>query len=194
MTHSAVVIHTAWLHGRPIRFSGSLCYTGQLPGWLDGAGHVPVRPQVVTKILQMIRNNHDVSAVEWCDIAESTAAGQRVRLVREFSFEAAHRLPNAPAGHKCRRLHGHSFRVELVCEGEIDPKTGWLLDFAEIKRAFQPFLKRLDHHYLNEVRGLENPTAENLARWIWVSVKPMLPLLTQVNVAETCTVRCEYCG
>lgn len=119
---------------------------------------------------------------------------QSVRLVRSFTFEAAHRLPHAPAGHKCRRLHGHSFSVELVCEGDIDPDRGWLLDFAEIKAAFEPVLARLDHVYLNEVEGLENPTSEHLARWIWARVKPRLPLLAQVNVAETCNARCEYRG
>lgn len=127
-------------------------------------------------------------------VAPAADAGTAVRLVRAFTFEAAHRLPNAPPGHKCRRLHGHSFRVELVCEGDIDPETGWLVDFADIKRSFEPWLDRLDHHYLNEIDGLENPTAENLARWIWRSVRPSLPLLAQVNVAETCTARCEYRG
>ena len=117
-----------------------------------------------------------------------------VRLVREFTFEAAHLLPNAPQGHKCARLHGHSFRVELLCEGEIDAHAGWLLDFAEIKRAFTPLYERLDHRYLNEIEGLDNPTAENLARWIWIRLKPELPLLAQVTIAETCTSRCEYRG
>lgn len=117
-----------------------------------------------------------------------------VRLAREFTFEAAHRLPNAPQGHKCARLHGHSFRVELLCEGEIDPHAGWLLDFAEIKRAFAPLYERLDHRYLNEIDGLENPTAENIARWIWLRLKPELPLLALVTVAETCSSRCEYRG
>ena len=135
-----------------------------------------------------------VSIVECGDIAAAPAASRRVRLAREFTFEAAHRLPNAPAGHRCGRLHGHSFRVELICEGEIGRETGWLVDFAEIKRAFAPLLDRLDHHYLNEVEGLKNPTAENIARWIWMGVKPVLPPLTQVNVAESCTARCEYRG
>jgi 6-pyruvoyltetrahydropterin/6-carboxytetrahydropterin synthase len=117
-----------------------------------------------------------------------------VRLAREFTFEAAHRLPNVPEGHKCARLHGHSFKVELVCEGNVDPKLGWLIDFADIKAAFGPLHDQLDHRYLNDIDGLENPTAENLARWIWVRVKKTLPLLTQVNVAETCHSRCEYRG
>ena len=121
-------------------------------------------------------------------------ASRQVRLVRAFTFEAAHRLPHAPPGHKCRRLHGHSFRVELVCEGEADVETGWLIDFADIKNVFGPTLDQLDHRYLNEIEGLENPTAENIARWIWSRVKPHLPLLIQVTVAETCTSRCDYRG
>jgi 6-pyruvoyltetrahydropterin/6-carboxytetrahydropterin synthase len=119
---------------------------------------------------------------------------RQVRLVKSFGFEAAHRLPNAPEGHKCARLHGHSFRVEVICEGDADPKTGWLIDFGEVKRLFEPTLDRLDHHYLNEIEGLENPTAENLARWIWGKLKADLPQLTQITIAETCTSRCEYRG
>lgn len=142
----------------------------------------------------MAHESSRVSTVECGDIAALSAGSRRVRLAREFTFEAAHRLPNAPAGHRCCRLHGHSFRVELICEGEIGGQTGWLVDFAEIKRAFGPLLDRLDHHYLNEVEGLENPTAENIARWIWMGVKPVLLSLTQVNVAESCTARCEYRG
>lgn len=124
----------------------------------------------------------------------SVSASRAARLVREFTFEAAHRLPHAPAGHKCGRLHGHSFRVELICEGEVDPRTGWLVDFGEIKSAFAPLYDQLDHSYLNEIEGLENPTAEAIARWIWIRFKPRLALLSQVNVAETCTARCEYRG
>jgi len=117
-----------------------------------------------------------------------------VRLAREFTFEAAHRLPNVPSGHKCARLHGHSFKVELVCEGQIDPNVGWLVDFADIKAAFAPLHDQLDHRYLNDIEGLDNPTAEHLARWIWTRVKKTLPQLVQVNVAETCHSRCEYRG
>lgn len=127
-------------------------------------------------------------------MGDQLAALQRVRLTREFTFEAAHRLPHVPEGHKCARLHGHSFRVELVCEGPVDPQTGWLVDFADLKRAFEPFLNQLDHRYLNEIDGLENPTAENIAKWIWVRLRPMLSQLSQVSVAETCTSRCEYRG
>ena len=118
----------------------------------------------------------------------------RVELVKEFRFEAAHLLPNVPAGHKCRRLHGHSYRVEIKVEGEIDEKLGWLIDYAEIKTAFEPLWNRLDHFYLNEVEGLENPTSEVLAVWLWDRLKPALPMLTEVVVHETCTARCAYRG
>lgn len=142
----------------------------------------------------MIRrcDDPDSSAKSMAQIDSATSTD--VRLRREFTFEAAHRLPNVPAGHKCGRLHGHSFRVEVICEGPIDPHTGWLVDFAEIKNAFQPILDRVDHHYLNDVPGLENPTAENIARWIWMHLKPNLRFLSQINVAETCTGVCEFRG
>ena len=152
------------------------------------------RASLATRLLQMIREKDNVAPVECSNSAATTVSGDRVRLVRAFRFEAAHRLPNVPGGHKCARLHGHSFHVELICEGRVDPRTGWLVDFGEIKAAFEPFLDQLDHHYLNEVEGLDNPTAENLARWIWDRVRPRLPSLAQVNIAETCVSRCEFRG
>lgn len=115
-------------------------------------------------------------------------------IVKSLTFEAAHLLPHVPPGHKCARLHGHSFRVEIRVGGEVDPRTGWVCDFAELKDAFQPLFEVLDHHYLNEVDGLENPTSENLARWIWVRLAPRLPGLAEVTVHETCTSRCTYRG
>jgi 6-pyruvoyltetrahydropterin/6-carboxytetrahydropterin synthase len=117
-----------------------------------------------------------------------------VRLVHEFRFEAAHRLPMVPPGHKCARLHGHSFRVELAAVGPVDEKTGWFVDFQRFYDAWAPLHELLDHHYLNEVGGLENPTSEVLARWIWVHIKPSLPALARVTVFETCDSRCEYEG
>ena len=90
-----------------------------------------------------------------------------MELYTDFRFEAAHRLPKVPEGHKCARLHGHSYRVRITIEGDVDPETGWIIDFDEIKKAFDPLLDQLDHHYLNEVKGLENPTSETLCRWIW---------------------------
>jgi 6-pyruvoyltetrahydropterin/6-carboxytetrahydropterin synthase len=118
----------------------------------------------------------------------------RVKLTRDFTFEAAHLLPKAPEGHKCRRLHGHSFRVEITVEGEVAPETGWFLDYGVIAAAVDPIRAKLDHYYLNEVPGLENPTSENLARWIWEQVRPSLPSLTKITVHETCESRCEYEG
>ena len=117
-----------------------------------------------------------------------------MQLRKSFQIEAAHRLPRVPAGHKCGRLHGHSFIVEVVVEGPVDPELGWVMDYADIKAAFRPIYERLDHHYLNELPGLENPTSENLAVWIWRELKPVLPQLSEVVVAETCTARCVYRG
>ncbi|HXU76277.1 MAG TPA: 6-carboxytetrahydropterin synthase QueD [Methylomirabilota bacterium] len=118
----------------------------------------------------------------------------RVELRKSFQFEAAHLLPLLPKSHKCRRLHGHSFKVEVVVSGECDRKLGWLMDYADISAAFKPIWAKLDHFYLNEIPGLENPTSENIAGWIWRKLKPRLPLLTEVIVAETCTARCVFRG
>lgn len=115
-------------------------------------------------------------------------------IFREFTFEAAHRLPFVSEGHKCARLHGHSFHVEIHVRGPVGPDTGWVMDFADIKRAFQPLYDLLDHHYLNEIDGLSNPTSENLARWLWRRLRPSLPQLCQVVVRETCTSGCSYRG
>ena len=103
-------------------------------------------------------------------------------------------MPHLPKSHKCRRLHGHSFKVEIVVAGECDPKLGWLMDYADISEAFKPIWQRLDHFYLNDIPGLENPTRENIAVWIWEKLQSKLPLLTEVVVAETCTARCVYRG
>jgi 6-pyruvoyltetrahydropterin/6-carboxytetrahydropterin synthase len=118
----------------------------------------------------------------------------RVRLTRDFTFEAAHSLPNAPEGHKCRRLHGHSFRIEVTVEGEVDPRTGWFLDYGVILEHVEPIRAKLDHYHLNEIPGLENPTSEHLARWIWEKLRPGLPSIARIAVHETCEARCEYEG
>jgi len=117
-----------------------------------------------------------------------------VEIFKEFTFEAAHRLPHVPAGHKCARLHGHSYRVTLHVRGPVGQESGWIMDFAELSEAFNPLLTQLDHSYLNEVEGLSNPTSENLARWIWQRMRPRLHQLTQVMVRETCTSGCIYRG
>ncbi len=113
---------------------------------------------------------------------------------KKFSVEAAHRLPNVPPGHKCARLHGHSFQIEIHVSGPVDSRSGWVMDFADIKKAFAPVFEQIDHCYLNEISGLENPTSENLARWIWQKLKPALPQLSGIVISETCTSGCEYTG
>ena len=117
-----------------------------------------------------------------------------MEIFKEFRLEAAHRLPNLPADHKCSRLHGHSFRVAVHLRGEVDPALGWVRDFADLSAAFGPLHEQLDHRYLNEVPGLENPTSEVLARWIWDRLRPDLPQLCRVVVRETCTSGCIYEG
>lgn len=118
----------------------------------------------------------------------------RMELRKSYQFEAAHLLPHLPKSHKCRRLHGHSFKVEIAVAGDCDPRLGWLMDYADISRAFKPIHDQLDHYYLNDLPGLANPTSENIAVWIWQRLQPRLPLLTEVVVAETCTARCVYRG
>jgi 6-pyruvoyltetrahydropterin/6-carboxytetrahydropterin synthase len=118
----------------------------------------------------------------------------RVRLTKTFHFEAAHDLPVFPEGHKCRRLHGHSFRFDVIVEGEVPESRGYLIDYADIKAAAEPIVRELDHYYLNEIDGLSNPTSEVIAKWIWDRLKPKLPELCAVVVHETCTTACEYRG
>ena len=117
-----------------------------------------------------------------------------VRLVKEYRFEAAHLLPKVPPGHKCQRLHGHSFKIELTVAGPVNPETGWFIDYGDLDDVWAPLYDMLDHHYLNEVEGLDNPTSENLARWLWERIRPKLPQLSRVTVHETCDARCEYEG
>jgi len=117
-----------------------------------------------------------------------------MEIWKEFAFEAAHRLPHVPAGHKCARLHGHSFRVEVHVEGALTEPEGWVMDFGDLKAAWKPLDEALDHRYLNDIPGLENPTSEVLARWIWERLRPALPGLTEIVVRETCTSGCRYRG
>jgi 6-pyruvoyltetrahydropterin/6-carboxytetrahydropterin synthase len=119
---------------------------------------------------------------------------EAMEIFKVFTIEAAHRLPYVPSGHKCGRLHGHSFQIEVHLRGPIDPKLGWIIDFADIKSAFKTIEDQIDHHYLNEVEGLENPTSENLARWIWNKLTLLLPTLSKIVVRETCTSGCIYYG
>lgn len=115
-------------------------------------------------------------------------------IFKRFTFEAAHLLPNLPEGHKCRRLHGHSFTVELHLSGPQAAPEDWVMDFADVAETFAPIHERLDHRYLNEIEGLENPTSEAIARWIWARLKPALPALDKVVLFETCDAGCVYRG
>ncbi len=113
-------------------------------------------------------------------------------IFKKFTFEAAHMLPNVPEGHKCGRLHGHSFSFQLNLVGPVDPHTGFVKDFGEVKDVIKPIYDALDHHYLNYIEGLENPTSENLAKWIYEKSFPLLPELVSVTVWETCTCGATY--
>jgi 6-pyruvoyltetrahydropterin/6-carboxytetrahydropterin synthase len=118
----------------------------------------------------------------------------RVKLSKTFRFEAAHSLPTFPANHKCRRLHGHSFRFDVIVEGDVKTEIGFLIDYGEIKRAVDPIVRQLDHYYLNDIDGLSNPTSEMIAVWLWKAILPSLPLLSEIVVYETCTSSCHYSG
>lgn len=118
----------------------------------------------------------------------------RIALTKTFRFEAAHWLPTFPEGHKCRRMHGHSFVIDVVVEGEVPPEKGFLLDYGEMKAAIAPVELQLDHYVLNDIAGLENPTAEVLSRWVFDRLRPSLPMLSLVRVHETCSTAAEYRG
>ena len=117
-----------------------------------------------------------------------------MEIYKSFTIEAAHRLPNLPDNHKCSRLHGHSFTIEVHVSGDVGEATAWVMDFADISGAIKPVFECLDHRYLNEIAGLENPTSENLAKWLWHKLKSKLPLLSAIVVKETCTSGCIYTG
>ena len=117
-----------------------------------------------------------------------------VELVKTFRFEAAHSLPHVPPGHKCSRLHGHSYRVDIHVSGAPEARTGWLMDFGDIKKAVAPILDALDHRCLNDIPGLGNSTSELLAKYIWDRLHPALPALSAVTVWESDTSRCVYRG
>lgn len=118
----------------------------------------------------------------------------RIALTKTFDFEAAHWLPTFPEGHKCRRMHGHSFKVDVIVEGDVPPEQGYLMDYGQIKAAITPIQNQLDHYVLNDIEGLANPTAEMLAKWVYDRLKPTLPMITCVRVHETCTTEATYRG
>ena len=117
-----------------------------------------------------------------------------MEMFKEFTFEAAHFLPNVPDDHKCKRLHGHSYNVTIYVEGDMAENEGWVIDFGQLKEYFKPIHDQLDHRFLNDIKGLENPTSENLAHWIWHKLKPDLHILSKIKVKETCSSGCIYTG
>lgn len=158
---------------------------------LDEPPHAATSPQA--SIPSTKSNENRAEVIGFVENRGSLPA-MNVRLVHEFRFEAAHRLPRVPVGHKCARLHGHSFKVELAIEGPMNPDTGWFIDFGDLYKIWQPIHDQIDHNYLNEIEGLENPTSEVLVHWLWEKLRPTLPSLTQVTLWETCEARCEYRG
>lgn len=118
----------------------------------------------------------------------------KMKIYKEFKFDSAHWLPNVPEGHKCSRMHGHTYTIEIHAEGELDPTMGWVIDFNDVRRTVAPLIDQLDHRILNEIEGLENPTAEYIALWFWNNIKPNLPELAQVVVKENPSNVCIYSG
>jgi 6-pyruvoyltetrahydropterin/6-carboxytetrahydropterin synthase len=118
----------------------------------------------------------------------------RVRLIKEFRFEASHRLAHLSSDHPCYRLHGHSYRVEVEVYGEVDQATGFLVDYGDIKRIVKPIIAQLDHCHLNDIDGMQTTSAEHIVYWTWNQLKPQLPLLSRVILHETDSTSCEYCG
>jgi 6-pyruvoyltetrahydropterin/6-carboxytetrahydropterin synthase len=119
----------------------------------------------------------------------------RVELTKTFRFESAHRLPMVPPEHKCHRVHGHSYVIDVTAAGEVDPAMGWLVDFGEITARVEPVIRQeLDHRLLNDIPGLENPTSEVLSGWLWNRLQALVPNLCAITVHETCTARCTYRG
>jgi 6-pyruvoyltetrahydropterin/6-carboxytetrahydropterin synthase len=117
----------------------------------------------------------------------------KMKIFKNFSFEAAHKLPLVPKEHKCFNLHGHSFNVGVTVDGPIN-EIGWVMDFSELKQVCEPYIKQLDHSYLNEIEGLENPTSENIAIWLWKRLSKELPQLFEIEIMETCNSGCRYNG
>ena len=115
-------------------------------------------------------------------------------IYKEFSFDSAHFLPNVAEGHKCRNMHGHTYKMRVFIKGKPDPHYGWIMDFKELKDAIGPIIDQLDHKLINDIPGLENPTAENITLWIWNKIKPLLPLLNKIELYETPTTGVIYSG
>jgi len=115
-------------------------------------------------------------------------------IFKEFTFDSAHSLPNVPEGHKCKAIHGHTYRLKVIIEGDLDPHLGWVMDFSDLKNVVKPVIDQIDHKYMNELKGLENPTCEAIAIWLWNKIKPSLPLLKEIELHETPTSGTVYSG
>jgi len=115
-----------------------------------------------------------------------------MKIFKKYTFDSAHYLPNVSDDHKCKRMHGHTYHLTVFIEGDVDPKFGWIIDFNDIKRVLNPIIDRLDHHTLNDIEGLENPTCEILAQWLYKTIKKELPLLESIEVYETPTSGAIY--
>src|ERR1041385_882715 len=154
----------------------------------------PLRASFSTEIASSAPSDHRGSLCFPSTPWRATLLAMPMRLERSYRFEAAHYLPRVPPGHKCARMHGHSYQIEIAIEGEIDQERGWVIDFADIDEQAAPLVRQLDHQVLNEIEGLANPTSELLARWWWQRLAPRLPGLCEVVVSETPTSRCIYRG
>ncbi len=117
-----------------------------------------------------------------------------MQIYKDFQFDAAHSLPHVPDTHKCKRIHGHTYRARIVLQGPVDSHHGWIEDFGDIKKICKPVIDQLDHYYLNEIPGLENPTAEVIAMWLWERIKPKMPALCEIHLMETPSSGCIYRG
>jgi 6-pyruvoyltetrahydropterin/6-carboxytetrahydropterin synthase len=117
-----------------------------------------------------------------------------VTLSQQFHFDASHQLSHLPADHPCHNLHGHGYTVIVEVTGEVDPKTGFLIDYREIHEIVKPLIDQLDHHHLNEVEGLTLTSTEYIARWLWERIKPKLPILSKISISETPLTKCDYRG
>ena len=115
-------------------------------------------------------------------------------VYKKFTIESARSLPNLPNSHPCKKIHGHSFKIIIYIEGKIDTKTGFVIDFHDIEKAFNPLKIKLDHAYLNNIEGLNNPSSENMCKWIWEKLKIKLPGLLKIEIKETNSTGCIYKG
>ena len=117
-----------------------------------------------------------------------------MNIYKIFNIESARSLPNLPDSHPCKNIHGHSFKIKITVSGKINKATGMVLDFNQIDEIFNPIHLLIDHKYLNDIKGLENPSSENLAIWIWKRLKPKLPTIIEIEIKETSETGCIYKG